>query len=103
MSLSTQFSANKKRVGIWMLPILLLTLVWACSGEEGKGVDDPQFCKCIQVTDKLNKFSAELLERQATEKDVKTMKKLKGARDKECTRYYKMSGEDMLKRKESCK
>jgi len=86
-----------------MLPIILLALLWACSRNGDGSVDDPQFCTCIKVTDKLNKFSSELLERQATEKDAKKMKKLRADRDKECTRYYKMSGKEMLKRKEGCK
>ncbi|MDB3907756.1 hypothetical protein N9355_09820 [Crocinitomicaceae bacterium] len=103
MSVSSNVTLNKKRVGIWVLPALMLTLLWACSGEEDGSVDDPQFCKCIKVTDKLNQFSSQLLERQATEKDAKKMKKLRAAREKECTRYFNMSGKEMLKRKEGCK
>lgn len=90
---------------ILIASVVMLSLLWACSGkEEGNGaIEDAQFCNCIQVTDKLNKYSAELLERSATAEDEKQMKKLKDARTKACKRYYNMSGEEMLKRKAGCK
>ncbi|XOV66464.1 MAG: hypothetical protein ACFHU9_12630 [Fluviicola sp.] len=92
-----------KRAGIFIVPVVLVGLLWACSGEEDGSIEDPQFCKCIEVTDDLNKYSAALLERQATAEDAKKMKKLKDAREKECSRYFDMSGEEMRKRKAGCK
>jgi len=104
MSGTPKFSLKRKNLGIWMLPVLLLAMLWACSGEEADGsTDDPEFCKCIKVTDKLNKFSADLLERQANAFDAKKMKKLRNDRDKACKRYYQMSGDEMKKRQKGCK
>ncbi len=103
MPASFKFSPIRKNAGKWILPVLLLGLLWACSGEDDGSVDDPQFCKCIKVTDKLNKFSSELLQRQPTAEDAKKMKKLKDARKKECKRYFQMSGEEMKKRQAGCK
>lgn len=103
MSTSSKTSVIGKRIGILIVPVFLLGLLWACSGEEDGSVDDPQFCKCMKVTDKLNKYSSDLLERQATEKDAKKMKKLRDARQKECSRYFEMSGEEMKKRQAGCK
>jgi len=99
----SSFQIKKLRLAI--LPISLLLVLWACSGEENSdgSISDAQFCKCIKVTDKLNKFSAELLERPATQADAKKMEKLKDARTKECKRYFQMSGEEMRKRKAGCK
>lgn len=57
----------------------------------------------MKVSDELNKFSSELLERTPTEEDAKEMKRLRAQNEKACSKYYMMSGEDMLKRKKMCK
>lgn len=105
MRQQSRFSFRFKNARLLLLPMSLLLVLWACSGEENAdgSITDKQFCKCIKVTDKLNKFSAKLLERQATAADAKKMEQLKDARTRECKRYFKMSGEDMLKRKAGCK
>jgi hypothetical protein len=90
-----------KHVKLALVPLALLGVLWACSGEDSN--KDDQFCKCMQVGDELNKFSAGLLERQATAEDEKKIIKLREQSKKECSRYYKMSGQEMLKKKEACK
>lgn len=90
-----------KRVKLALVPLALLGLLFACSGEDAN--KDDQFCKCMEVGDELNKFSAELLERQATAEDAKKIQKLRSQSKKECSRYYNMSGQEMLKKKEACK
>lgn len=102
MSVSHKNAVFRKRILLASIPLVLLTTLWACSGEKDGSVDDPQFCKCMKVTDKLNKYSAELFERPATEKDVKKMKQLRASREKECSRYFEMPGEEMRKRKAGC-
>ncbi|MCR9171457.1 MAG: hypothetical protein NXI10_03125 [bacterium] len=103
MQASSQSSRRFKKAGILLLPLVLIGILWACSGEEDAGVQDPQFCKCIKVTDELNKYSSDLLKREATAEDVVKMKELRDARQKECSRYFQMSGDEMKKRKKSCK
>lgn len=83
-----------------LVPIVFSTLLFSCSGGQEK---DAQFCKCMKVGDELNTFSAELLERQPTAEDAKKMKQLREKSKKECSRYYEMSGAEMLKRKKACK
>ncbi|GAB5416946.1 MAG: hypothetical protein Crog4KO_18130 [Crocinitomicaceae bacterium] len=78
-----------------------MAILWACSSDGGE--KDEQFCKCMKAGDELNKFSAELFERQPTAEDAKKMKELKSKSKKECSDYYTMSGEEMLKRKKACK
>jgi len=100
----TSFFTSKRQIAnckLWLLPLALMALLWACSGEEASR--DEQFCKCMQVGDELNTFSAELLKRQPTAEDAKKMKQLREKSKKECARYYRMSGEEMLKRKAACK
>lgn len=98
----TSFRKNKfQAFKLWFVPLALLTVLWACSGDDAE--KDEQFCKCMEVGDELNKYSAELLERQATAEDAKKMKELRDQSKKECSKYYQMSGEEMLKRKKACK
>jgi len=91
-----------RKGGLTIVPLFLFLFLGACSGGEGDDKDE-QFCKCIEVTDELNKYSAELFERQPTAEDAKKMKELREKSKKECSRYYQMSGEEMRKRKSACK
>lgn len=74
----------------------------ACSNDANE-VSDPQFCKCMQSSDALSSFSSNLLKGDATKADADKMKTLLEAKTKDCKNYQKMSGEEMLKRKASCK
>lgn len=89
------------RIKFW-LPVALFALVFACSSEETEKKDE-RFCRCMETADKLNKFSAELLERTPTKEDAEKMKKLRDENERVCEPYYTMSGEEMLKRKAACK
>ena len=93
-------SAPSSGLKTLIIPFVMLAILWACSGEEGK---DEQFCKCMEVGDELNKFSSELLKRQPTAEDAKKMKELRVKSKKECSKYYEMSGDEMKKRKKACK
>lgn len=90
-----------------VLPISIVGVLSACSSGSGEqveeGIHDKQFCECIKVSEELDKFSSELLERTPTEEDAKEMKRLRAQNEKECSKYYMMSGEEMLKRKKMCK
>ncbi len=83
-----------------MLPLALMAVLWACSGDGEE--KDAQFCKCMKAGDELNKYSAELFDRQATAEDEKKMKELRAKSQKECSQYHTMSGEEMMKRKKAC-
>jgi len=57
----------------------------------------------LEAGDKLNQHSAELLQKETlTDEDQSKMTALKKAKEKECVDYQTMSGEEMLKLKESC-
>lgn len=94
------FQNRMNKAKLWIVPLALLGVLWACSGEGDK---DAQFCKCMEVGDALNKYSADLLERQPNAEDAKKMKELRAQSKKECSDYYTMSGEEMMKRKKACK
>lgn len=59
-------------------------------------------CSCLEAGDKLNEFSAKVLQGQANQADVKKMKKLKAEKTKKCADFQTMSGEEMLKKKATC-
>lgn len=81
------------------LSIALVGVLYACSNEETK---DPQFCECMKIGEKLSDYSSDLLERTPTEEDEKKMQELREKSTRECGKYYRMSGEEMLKRKKLC-
>ncbi len=71
-------------------------LLFSCSSR------DPKMCDCLESGDKLNKFSAELFEKEPTAADQEKMKRLRDEKAKKCADFQNMSGEEMLKRKATC-
>ena len=74
--------------------IFMLSLT-ACSS-------NTEICSCLESGKKLEIFSAELLQREATAKDLKKMKKLKADQEKKCVDFQRMDGAQMLELKEAC-
>lgn len=74
--------------------ILILSLN-ACSS-------NTEICSCLASGKKLETFSAELLQREATAKDLKKMQKLKAEQEKNCADFQTMDGAQMLELKEAC-
>ena len=74
--------------------IFSLSLI-ACSS-------NTEICSCLESGKKLEIFSAELLQREATVKDLKKMKKLKADQEKKCVDFQTMDGAQMLELKEAC-
>jgi hypothetical protein len=81
----------------------LAVLASCSSGGEEKGIQDDQFCKCLEVGDELNAFSSEVLDRTPTPEDQEKMKVLREKKKEACKNYETMSGEEMMKRKMMCK
>ncbi len=79
----------------YILPSLIFCLV-ACSQK------DQKMCDCLDASEELNKFSSKMLTKEANEKDVAEMKKLRASKTKKCFEYQIMSGKEMLKRKAEC-
>lgn len=63
---------------------------------------DQKMCDCLDASEELNKFSAKMLTKEASEKDIAEMKKLRTTKSKKCFEYQVMSGKEMLKRKAEC-
>lgn len=61
-----------------------------------------EICSCLESGKKLQKFSSELLQREATTKDLQKMKKLKADQEKKCVDFQTMDGAKMLELKEEC-
>jgi len=61
-----------------------------------------EICSCLDSGKKLEKFSSELLQREATVNDLKKMKKLKAEQAKKCADFQTMDGAKMLELKEEC-
>jgi hypothetical protein len=74
--------------------IFILSLT-ACSS-------NTEICSCLDSGKKLQKFSSELLQREATAKDLQKMKKLKADQEKKCADFQTMDGAEMLELKEAC-
>ncbi len=74
--------------------ILILSLN-ACSS-------NTKICSCLTSGKKLETFSSELLQREATAKDLKKMQKLKAEQEKNCADFQTMDGAQMLELKEAC-
>lgn len=74
---------------------ILILLISSCKS-------DQKICKCLEAGDKLNRLSAELLEKEVTVSQKSEMKKLKANQELLCKDFQEMSGEEMLKRKAGC-
>lgn len=77
--------------------ISLVLILTACSSK------DTAICDCLTTGEKLEKFSSEMLTREATAADLSKMKKLKSEQMKKCKEFQTMDGAKMLELKESCK
>lgn len=78
------------------LLISLSSVLLAC------GSKDTKMCDCLEVSDRLNQLSSELLINDVTEAQKKEMKSLQKEKDQKCEEFQTMSGEEMLKLKEDC-
>jgi hypothetical protein len=62
---------------------------------------DEKFCKCMEVGDKFNKASADVLAKKS-KLAASDLKKLKDSKTEACRDYLTMSGEEMLQKKSTC-
>lgn len=76
--------------------ILLITAV-SCTNHK-----DEQFCKCLEVSDELNAYSAKLYDKVITPKIQKEMLELKTKKKTACKKYQKMAGKKMMELKAEC-
>jgi Leu/Phe-tRNA-protein transferase len=76
--------------------VSLVLILASCSS------NDTAICDCLSSGEKLEKFSAEMLTREATTADLSKMKKLKGEQMKKCKEFQTMDGAKMLELKEEC-
>ncbi len=77
------------------LAYLFMLSLSACSS-------NTEICSCLASGKKLQKFSSELLQREATAKDLQKMNKLKADQEKKCVDFQTMDGAKMLELKEEC-
>ena len=77
--------------------VSLVLILASCSS------NDTAICDCLASGEKLEKFSASMLTREATIADLSKMKKLKSDQMKKCKEFQTMDGAKMLELKESCK
>lgn len=77
------------------LTFISIVLLASCSQK------DEAFCNCISVADDFEKESAAILNGEK-EVDEKVFRKLKQEKEMACKDYLTMSGEVMLKKKETC-
>jgi hypothetical protein len=78
-----------------LIACLSIVLITSCSS-------NTEICPCLESGKKLETFSSELLQREATAKDLKKMKKLKADQEKKCADFQTMDGAKMLELKEEC-
>lgn len=84
-----------KSLFLGCIACLLLLGMSSCSS-------NTEICSCLESGKKLEKFSSELLQREATAKDLQKMKKLKADQEKKCVEFQTMDGAKMLELKEEC-
>ncbi len=76
---------------------LVFVLVACGSGEK------TPFCKCMEAGDKLNAYSAEILNKsEISDSEELKMNELKSTADKLCKDYEMMGGAEMLELREDC-
>lgn len=78
------------------IPFLAILFLASCSSR------DQKMCDCLDSGEKLNKFSAKMLQKAPSEEDQKKMKKLREEKATKCAGFRTMSGEEMRKRKATC-
>ncbi|MGV3629632.1 MAG: hypothetical protein ACO1O6_00405 [Bacteroidota bacterium] len=78
------------------IPFLAIMLLASCSSR------DPKMCDCLDAGDKLNDFSAKMLQKEPTSADHKKMIRLREQKKLKCADFQTMSGDEMLKRKATC-
>jgi hypothetical protein len=77
--------------------IILVALSFtACSGRDDK------MCDCLEVSDKLNVLTSEALQGEITQEQKETIFKVRAEKGEKCKDFEMMSGEKMLKLKETC-
>jgi hypothetical protein len=74
-----------------------LVVLSSCGGK------DEQFCKCLEVSERLNTLSNDALTQEVTPKSAKKMKAMKAKKKELCADYEVMGGPEMLKLKAACK
>ena len=84
-----------KSLFLGVITCLFMLSLSACSS-------NTEICSCLESGKKLEKFSSELLQRDATEKDLQKMKKLKADQEKKCAEFQTMDGAKMLELKDEC-
>ncbi len=84
-----------KSLFLGVITCLFMLSFSACSS-------NTEICSCLESGKKLETFSSELLQREATAKDLQKMKKLKADQEKKCADFQTMDGAKMLELKEEC-
>jgi hypothetical protein len=79
------------------ISILSLFFFISCSSKDHK------MCDCLEAGEKLNKFSSQIMLKEISSKNMRTMKMLKSDKNQKCKLYQKMSGKEMFELKEKCK
>ncbi len=85
-----------------MKSLIVVTLVYMFMLSLSACSSNTEICSCLESGKKLEKFSSELLQREATTKDLQKMKKLKADQEKKCADFQTMDGAKMLELKEEC-
>jgi hypothetical protein len=74
----------------------LLVILASCGGK------DEKFCKCLEVSERLNTLSNDALTQEVTPKSAKKMKAMKVKKKELCADYEVMAGPEMLELKAEC-
>lgn len=63
---------------------------------------DSQFCKCMEISNRLNEVSNDILKNGRDSKLQNTFRNLKLKKQKACEKYLEMGGKEMLEKKAAC-
>ena len=82
-----------------MKKIVIIASVFLMSACNSK---DEQFCKCLSAGEKLNNYSAKLMQADITKEKADSLKELRAVKKEACKDYKTMKGPEMLKKKAEC-
>ena len=79
-----------------LIIIVISLILFSCESA------DKKFCSCIQVSKKFNRINKSILEGTNSLDSIQKAKSLLKEKKQLCSDYLKMTGEEMLEKKNAC-
>jgi hypothetical protein len=80
-----------------LIIIVISILLFSCEGT------DKKFCACIKTSEEFNNLNKSILDGNTSLDSIKRANELLKEKKQLCSDYLKMTGYEMLKKKNACK